>query len=206
MALPATLLDPPREPDAGLPPTGIRVMGDPLPWPRAGATIKPGKDIHVPQGYGGLTAKILFAAGWVWRPWIHFYVGAEAEDRQEKMAILWRAANLPCFEEGPLVLRAEFIFARPNGHLDARGNVREKFLHTRPGGRGNKNREGQRTGGDTDNLCKLIGDALNKVAYKDDGQVARIEAEKCYVDQAGADTPMTIFDLLPLDVSRSAFA
>lgn len=188
-----SLLDP--LPDAAPPPrTGVQIMGDPLPWPRAGASVKPGKDCpkHIRD--------------YVWKPWIHWYPGAEAEHYQEKIAILWQSASLPFFETGPLVFRAEFMFARPSGHLNAQGNVLPRHLDTRPGGRGNRNTLGERTGGDTDNLVKIILDALNKVAYKDDGQVARVEAEKCYVDQAGADRPQTIFDLLPLTHRRSAFS
>lgn len=205
MAAP-TLLDPPA--DETTPParTGVQIMGDPLPWPRAGAQVKPGRDPHTVKG---VSPHDLFKAGWVWQPWINFYMPAEEAHRCDQIEAIWKAAGLPFFEKERLVFRAEFIFARPSGHFGTgknAGTVKPQFMDARPGGRGNKNADGLRTGGDIDNLCKLVLDALNKVAFADDGQIARIEAEKCFVDQADADRPQTIFDLLPLDASRSVFS
>lgn len=37
---------------------------------------------------------------------------------------------------------------------------------------------------DIDNIAKIVLDALNKLAYKDDTQVTKLELEKVYADQA----------------------
>jgi hypothetical protein len=198
-----SLLEPPVED----PPkhTGVQVMGDPLPWPRAGTRITPGGGA---LGVRNASPRALFKAGWIWQPWIKFYTPAEATERQELIATLWRAGDFPFFAKEQLVFRAEFIFARPAGHYGTgrnSGTIKPQHLGARPSGVGHKNADGNRTGGDIDNLVKLILDSLNKVAYADDGQVVRVEAEKCFTDQADTDAPQTIFDLVPITSARSAF-
>jgi len=37
---------------------------------------------------------------------------------------------------------------------------------------------------DTDNVAKIVLDGLNKLAYKDDAQITRLEVEKSYGEQA----------------------
>ena len=37
---------------------------------------------------------------------------------------------------------------------------------------------------DIDNIAKIVLDALNKLAYKDDTQITKLEIEKVYADQA----------------------
>lgn len=185
-------------------PTGLRVKGDPMPWPRSGQQVKPGRD---PQGCRNASPRDLFKAGWVWQPWVHHFQPKEQAERAELIKIMWSAAGLPLFD-GPVVLRAEFIFARPSSHFGTgknAGTVKPQHLEARPGGRGNRNAAGQRTGGDTDNLVKLLKDALSQTAYHDDGQVCRVEAEKAYVDQAGEAEPVTIFDVQPLRPGLTAF-
>lgn len=66
---------------------------------------------------------------------------------------------------GPLRLHVEAYLPRPTGHT--RAQREQRYVSTRP---------------DLDNLAKLALDALLGVAYADDGQVARIVAEKLYAD------------------------
>lgn len=47
---------------------------------------------------------------------------------------------------------------------------------------------------DSDNICKLVMDGLNKVAYMDDKQVVQIKIEKKY-----AEVPMTHIDIIDLE-------
>jgi Holliday junction resolvase RusA-like endonuclease len=71
-----------------------------------------------------------------------------------------------------------FWFDRPKGHSKARRSKSEPKI-SRP---------------DIDNLCKLVLDALNGVAYNDDGQVCVLLAEKRYIgpdDQAGTEIIIT---------------
>jgi Holliday junction resolvase RusA-like endonuclease len=71
-----------------------------------------------------------------------------------------------------------FWFERPKGHSKARRSKSEPKI-SRP---------------DIDNLVKLGLDALNSVAYNDDGQVYLLHAEKRYIgpdDQPGTEIMVT---------------
>ena len=67
--------------------------------------------------------------------------------------------------EGPVSVRIVCWFDRPKSHSKKRRREREPKT-TKP---------------DADNLAKGIGDALNEIAYNDDGQVYRLTVEKWYV-------------------------
>jgi len=62
---------------------------------------------------------------------------------------------------GPLGLYVVAKYKRPK-------TAKKGFWHTGPG--------------DLDNICKAISDGLNKVAWLDDRQVAKLEAEKHWGD------------------------
>jgi Holliday junction resolvase RusA-like endonuclease len=67
--------------------------------------------------------------------------------------------------EGPVSVRIVCLFERPKSHSKKRRQEPEPKT-TKP---------------DADNLAKGIGDALNEIAYNDDGQVYRLTVEKWYV-------------------------
>jgi Holliday junction resolvase RusA-like endonuclease len=67
--------------------------------------------------------------------------------------------------EGPVSVRIVCWFDRPKSHSKKRRQEPEPKT-TKP---------------DADNLAKGIGDALNEIAYNDDGQVYRLTVEKWYV-------------------------
>jgi Holliday junction resolvase RusA-like endonuclease len=67
--------------------------------------------------------------------------------------------------EGPVEIRIACWFERPKGHSKKRRQQPEPKV-TKP---------------DLDNVGKAILDALNKIAYNDDGQVCRLTVEKWYV-------------------------
>jgi Holliday junction resolvase RusA-like endonuclease len=67
--------------------------------------------------------------------------------------------------EGPVSIKIVCWFERPKGHSKKRRQQPEPKI-TKP---------------DADNLAKGIGDALNEIAYNDDGQVYRLTVEKWYV-------------------------
>jgi Holliday junction resolvase RusA-like endonuclease len=67
--------------------------------------------------------------------------------------------------EGPVEVRIACWFERPKGHSKKRRQQREPKT-TKP---------------DLDNVGKAILDALNEIAYNDDGQVYRLTVEKWYV-------------------------
>jgi Holliday junction resolvase RusA-like endonuclease len=67
--------------------------------------------------------------------------------------------------EGPVSIRIVCWLDRPKSHSKKR---RQQF-------------EPKTTKPDTDNLAKAVLDALNEIAYNDDGQVYRLTVEKWYV-------------------------
>jgi Holliday junction resolvase RusA-like endonuclease len=67
--------------------------------------------------------------------------------------------------EGPVSVRIVCLFERPKGHSKKRRQYTEPKT-TKP---------------DLDNVGKAILDALNKIAYNDDGQVFMLRVEKWYV-------------------------
>jgi Holliday junction resolvase RusA-like endonuclease len=67
--------------------------------------------------------------------------------------------------EGPVSVRIVCLFERPKSHSKKRRQDPEPKI-TKP---------------DLDNVGKAILDALNEIAYNDDGQVYRLTVEKWYV-------------------------
>jgi hypothetical protein len=67
--------------------------------------------------------------------------------------------------EGPVEIRIVCWFERPKGHSKKRRQQAEPKT-TKP---------------DLDNIGKAVLDALNDIAYNDDGQVCRLTVEKWYV-------------------------
>ena len=102
------------------------------------------------------------------------YVDAKHPIHEFKQAI--RSAYVNAGGElldGPVQMSIDCYFARPKGHNKKRRLHRE-YKTTKP---------------DSDNLGKSILDALNEIAYKDDGQVWYLTVKKWYCgpyDQPGA--------------------
>jgi len=67
--------------------------------------------------------------------------------------------------EGPVEIRIACWFGRPKGHSKKRRQQAEPKT-TKP---------------DLDNIGKAVLDALNEIAYNDDGQVCKLTVEKWYV-------------------------
>lgn len=158
----------------------ITHIGDPMPLPRP-------------------KVRIVYVAN---KPTPQLYTPEWATRHKKEIAAEWQRAGHPMFETGvPLTVEATFIFARPAGHSGANG-IKPQHLNARPGYRG-KNAHGQRTGADLDNCVKLALDALNGIAFPDDGQVAEVRASKLYVDQAGVTQPQSIIEVRELVVEPS---
>jgi Holliday junction resolvase RusA-like endonuclease len=80
--------------------------------------------------------------------------------------------------EGPVSIKIVCWFERPKSHSKKRRQEPEPKA-TKP---------------DSDNLAKGIGDALNEIAYNDDGQVYRLTVEKWYIgpnDSIGTEIEVT---------------
>lgn len=90
------------------------------------------------------------------------------KDRETQMSVIrdaWRDLDVEPFErEDALALGVVVFCKRPGPHFRADGSLKEWALRARP--------RGGEHGGDLDNFCKLVKDALQMVAYDDDTQVA----------------------------------
>ena len=74
---------------------------------------------------------------------------------------------------GPLEVEMEFHFQRPRSHYNADRETLSAAGRLQP----------LPCRADVDNLVKGVLDAMNGLAYEDDGQVGRISAEKIYSDR-----------------------
>lgn len=70
----------------------------------------------------------------------------------------------------PIRLKTYFIFQRPKNHYKSNGLIKPKFLISYPGKP------------DIDNLIKFIMDSLNKVFWRDDSIIYRVDGCKFYDD------------------------
>lgn len=148
--------------------------GDPMPQPRARGRI----------------------AGKPPKQWVTFYTPKESTVRRAEFQAAYRGDVL----EGPLLLRCIVGFTRPAGHFGSGRNagiLKERCRDLRPVGKGGQTADGHLTSADLDNCVKMVQDALNEVAYADDSQIVRVEAEKVYCDQAGTAEPFTWAEVVP---------
>lgn len=98
----------------------------------------------------------------------------------EAVLLFWRQTRAKPFE-GPVTASARFFVTRPKRHYRVNGQLKDWALDERPA-----------VYPDLDNYLKLVWDALNGWAYKDDGQIVQYAPppEKLYV--AGlSDEPRT---------------
>lgn len=84
--------------------------------------------------------------------------------------------------DGPIGIDMFFIFPRPKGKLWKTKPMPREWKDVRP---------------DYENLMKPVTDALNKIAFRDDGQVAKWSGMKLIGD--ANDTPHTIIDVYRLE-------
>jgi Holliday junction resolvase RusA-like endonuclease len=88
----------------------------------------------------------------------------------------WVRAGEPRFEDdAPLILECDFYFERPASHFGSGRNAGKLKPSARPEPTGRP---------DLSNLVKLIEDALNGNAYKDDSRIVRTVAAKRYGDRS----------------------
>ena len=95
----------------------------------------------------------------------------------------WERAGEPRFEDDtPLLLEVDFIFERPGSHFGTGRNAGILKASARPFPTGRP---------DTSNLVKLVEDALNGNAYKDDSRIVRIHALKRYGERSKTEIVLT---------------
>lgn len=87
---------------------------------------------------------------------------------------VWREAGEPRLENDTAIsIEVTILVPRPSGHFKKNGDLSAEGLrHPVP-----RNKKP-----DVDNALKLVMDALNSRAYKDDVQIARATVERCWAD------------------------
>lgn len=148
--------------------------------------IIPGKTMTWKRTNGNFTGK--------GRP--RFITPDEMRRRQTAIGWMWRQAHPGHSRweaEIPLAARYEFVFDRPKGHFGTgrnEGVLKERCQNLLPI---TKNK------GDISNLIKLVEDALNEIAYKDDCQIAETHVIKRFVEGDEAPHTRVVFSMLYRD-------
>ena len=87
----------------------------------------------------------------------------------------WERAGEPRFEDVPLQLLVTFLFERPASHFGTGRNAGKLKASARPFPTGRP---------DLSNLVKLVEDALNENAFKDDSRIVDTWATKAYSERS----------------------
>ena len=96
------------------------------------------------------------------------FTPAKTKLAENRVYLAWLEAGQPRLENGPLSMRVDFILTRPQNHWKVDGTLsaagqRAHWPTKKP---------------DVDNACKLIADALNGCAFRDDAQIVWLECVK----------------------------
>lgn len=96
------------------------------------------------------------------------YTPAETETAESNVRAAWAAARQPRLPDGPITLTIEILVTRPKSHFTAKGRLSAEGLrHPIP-----------TKAPDCDNVTKLVQDALNGLAWRDDAQVADLHVTR----------------------------
>lgn len=114
------------------------------------------------------------------------YTAADRRRRMDEIGLLWRGSRQQALDEADIGGHFEFVFEHAASHFNAAGHLLPEWVGSRPG----------QNLGDLDNLVKLVKDALNRVAYADDAQVAELSAAKRWAE--GGERAHTRVALWPL--------
>lgn len=107
---------------------------------------------------------------------------------EKEIRSLWREAGKPRLPDVALEIVIELYVQRPQSHFKKNGELTAEGLrHPIP-----RNKKP-----DVDNAIKLVMDALNKQAYKDDVQIA-----KATVTRHWGEWPKTVINIKELEVEQ----
>lgn len=98
---------------------------------------------------------------------------------------IWREAGEPRLEEGAVAIEVVITVMRPKGHFNSKGELNKKGL-SMPFPSNKKP--------DLDNALKLVMDALNSRAYRDDVQICSATVRRVW-----GDWPETIIRLTEMN-------
>jgi Holliday junction resolvase RusA-like endonuclease len=99
------------------------------------------------------------------------YTPARTALAENRVWLAWQDAGRPRLADGPVCMRVDFVLTRPQGHWKADGTLsaagqRSDWPTKKP---------------DVDNACKLVADALNGCAFRDDSQIVMLQAVKLWI-------------------------
>lgn len=101
----------------------------------------------------------------------HAYTPSPTQRAEQRIQMEWIAAGRPVLE-GPLTIYVEAVLSRPKNHRLKDGSLSAA---------GTRSPHPTKTP-DWDNLGKLVADALNGLAYRDDSLIVRAQLTKRWAD------------------------
>ena len=116
---------------------------------------------------------------------------AKTKVAEARVIAAWQALGCPRLADGPLVVTVELALVRPGSHWKVSGELsaageRSQWPVKKP---------------DVDNVLKLILDALNSAAYKDDAHVVRASVTKRWCNPG--EREHTLIRLKPISAAQA---
>jgi Holliday junction resolvase RusA-like endonuclease len=113
----------------------------------------------------------------------HVYTPGKTKLAEAVIIDAWVSAGSPRMEDGPLRCEVELVVARPKGHYRTDGTLSAEGLrHPLP-----------RKKPDVDNALKLVMDALNGRAYRDDVDIVDARVIRRWADQRFESTTIRLW-------------
>lgn len=118
------------------------------------------------------------------------YTPAGTTRAENRVLYAWIEADHPRFDLGPVALHVEAVLERPKGHYRTNGLL----------GAAGERAPWPTKVPDADNLLKLVADALNKQAYRDDSQIVHATVIKRWANNGEGEhlrvslAPMPVLD------------
>jgi len=120
------------------------------------------------------------------------YTPRETTLAENAIRIAWEEAGALRLPDGPVLLRVVIAVERPQSHFRRDGSLSAEGL---------RNPEPHRRKPDLDNAVKLVMDALNGRAWRDDVQVIGVEARRLWADLAATKIDATAMPRADLAVA-----
>jgi Holliday junction resolvase RusA-like endonuclease len=123
------------------------------------------------------------------------YTPAKTKAAENKVYLAWLEAGQPTLGDGPLRMRVEIVLNRPQNHWKASGSLsaageRSQWPTKKP---------------DADNAIKLVADALNGCAFRDDAQIVALECVKRWANPGELEhTRVTFHEVQPIALRVAA--
>lgn len=101
------------------------------------------------------------------------YAGKQQKLAEGEIRRVWQEAGSPRMVDGPLALTMALRVSRPSGHFKRDGSLSAA---------GERHAHPHKQKPDLDNAVKLVCDALNTLAWRDDVRFVQVLAFRCWAD------------------------